>query len=154
MPINLETINTFLINFDPIMAKNFISKQTKKYLKVEKNNFDIKARSQIGDKLYDAFIKNYTFKQWGKHPKDLPSFIFNRLPLRFDYREDYYKNSLVEGIPSEGYTKIFERLIDNKNIKIQFNSNFEFENNHNVKYLTIYTGPLDKLLKNKFGKLE
>jgi len=155
MPINLETINTFFNkNLDPIMAKNFISKQTKKYLKVEKNNFDIKARSQIGDKLYDAFIKNYTFKQWGKHPKDLPSFIFNRLPLRFDYREDYYKNSLVEGIPSEGYTKIFERLIDNKNIKIQFNSNFEFENNHNVKYLTIYTGPLDKLLKNKFGKLE
>ena len=155
MPINLETINTFFNkNLDPIMAKNFISKQTKKYLKVEKNNFDIKARSQIGDKLYNAFIKNYTFKQWGKHPKDLPSFIFNRLPLRFDYREDYYKNSLVEGIPSEGYTKIFERLIDNKNIKIQFNSNFEFENNHNVKYLTIYTGPLDKLLKNKFGKLE
>ena len=155
MPINLETINTFFNkNFDPKMAKNFILNQTKKYLKVEKNNFDIKARSQIGDKLYDAFIKNYTLKQWGKHPKDLPSFIFNRLPLRFDYREDYYKNSLVEGIPLDGYTKIFERLIDNKNIEIIFNSNYKFENNHNIKYLTIYTGPLDKLLKNKFGRLE
>ena len=87
MPINLETINTFFNkNFDPMMARNFILNQTRKYLKVEKNNFDIKARSQIGDRLYDAFIKNYTLKQWGKHPKDLPSFIFNRLPLRFDYR--------------------------------------------------------------------
>ena len=155
MPINLETINTFFNkNFDPMMARNFILNQTRKYLKVEKNNFDIKARSQIGDKLYDAFIKNYTLKQWGKHPKDLPSFIFNRLPLRFDYREDYYKNSLVEGIPLDGYTKIFERLVDNRNIEIVFNTNYEFENDHNVKYLTIYTGPLDKLLKNKFGKLE
>ena len=155
MPINLETINTFFNkNFDPMMARNFILNQTRKYLKVEKNNFDIKARSQIGDKLYDAFIKNYTLKQWGKHPKNLPSFIFNRLPLRFDYREDYYKNSLVEGIPLDGYTKIFERLVDNRNIEIVFNTNYEFENDHNVKYLTIYTGPLDKLLKNKFGKLE
>ena len=54
----------------------------------------------------------------------------------------------------DGYTKIFERLVDNRNIEIVFNTNYEFENDHNVKYLTIYTGPLDKLLKNKFGKLE
>ncbi len=155
LPINLETINNFFNkDFSPSEAKQFIEKQAKKFKKFDKNNFETKACSQIGEKLYKAFIKNYTFKQWGKNPKNLPSSIFNRLPLRFDYNEDYFKNSIIQGIPKEGYTKIFERLVKNSKIKLLYNSNYEFHNNHEVKYLTIYTGPLDKLLSNKFGKLE
>ena len=76
------------------------------------------------------------------------------MPIRFDYNEDYYKNPFVQGIPLEGYTKIFKRLTEKSNIEIVYNTNYNFENSHDVKYLTIYTGPLDKLLKNKFGKLE
>ena len=76
------------------------------------------------------------------------------MPIRFDYNEDYYKNPFIQGIPLEGYTKIFKRLTEKSNIEIIYNSNYNFENSHDVKYLTIYTGPLDKLLKNKFGKLE
>ncbi len=155
MPINLETINSFFNkDFRPEEAKDFIKIQTKGYNKKNLNNFEEKARSQIGDKLYEAFIKNYTYKQWGRHPKSLPSSIFNRLPIRFDYNEDYYKNPFVQGIPLEGYTKIFKRLTEKSNIEIVYNTNYNFENSHDVKYLTIYTGPLDKLLKNKFGKLE
>tara|TARA_A100001011_G_scaffold393368_2_gene483044 strand:- start:2783 stop:3916 length:1134 start_codon:yes stop_codon:yes gene_type:complete len=155
MPINLETINSFFNkDFRPEEAKNFIKKQTRNHDKKNLNNFEEKARSQIGDKLYEAFIKNYTYKQWGRNPKSLPSSIFNRLPIRFDYNEDYYKNPFIQGIPLEGYTKIFKRLTEKSNIEIIYNSNYNFENSHDVKYLTIYTGPLDKLLKNKFGKLE
>ncbi len=155
MPINLETINSFFNkDFRPEEAKDFIKIHTKGYNKKNLNNFEEKARSQIGDKLYEAFIKNYTYKQWGRHPKSLPSSIFNRLPIRFDYNEDYYKNPFVQGIPLEGYTKIFKRLTEKSNIEIVYNTNYNFENSHDVKYLTIYTGPLDKLLKNKFGKLE
>lgn len=155
LPINLETINIFFNkNFTPSEAKNFLSKEAKKFSNQDKNNFEIKAKSQIGEKLYNAFIKNYTYKQWGKKPQYLPASIFNRLPLRFDYNESYFKNALIQGIPKDGYTKIFKRLVENKNIEIMYNSNFEYENEHEVKYLTIYTGPLDKLLKNKFGQLE
>ena len=155
LPINLETINSFFNkDFSPTEAKNFIFKQAKKFSNVKQNNFETKAKSQIGEKLYNAFIRNYTYKQWGKDPKKLPSSIFNRLPLRFDYNESYFKNAIIQGIPTDGYTKIFERLIESNKIKISYNSNYEYENDHDVKYLTIYTGPLDKLLNNKFGKLE
>ena len=155
LPINLETINNFFNkDFTPNEAKDYIYKQTIKFSKSATNNFETKAKSQIGEKLYNAFIKGYTFKQWGKNPKHLPASIFNRLPLRFDYNESYFKNAIVQGIPTDGYTKIFKILVENKKIEIIYNSSFEYENNHDVKYLTIYTGPLDKLLKNKFGQLD
>lgn len=155
LPINLETINSFFNkDFTPLEAKYFVTKQTKKFLKVNEKNFETKAKSQIGEKLYNAFIKNYTYKQWGKNPKNLPSSIFNRLPLRFDYNESYFKNAIVQGIPKDGYTKIFKRLVESKKIEVIYNSNYDYENQHDVKYLTIYTGPLDKLLNNKFGQLE
>ena len=146
LPINLETINNFFKkNFTPSEAKKFILKETIKFSKIQKINFEVKAKSQIGEKLYNAFIKNYTYKQWGKNPKELPASIFNRLPLRFDYNESYFKNALVQGIPKDGYTKIFERLVDSPYIDIIYNYNYEYDNDHELKYLTIYTGPLDKL---------
>ena len=155
MPINLETINSyFKKNFTPNEAENFIKEISKKHFNLNPLNFEEKAKSQIGSELYNAFIKNYTFKQWGKNPKKLPSSIFNRLPLRFNYNEDYYKNSIVQGIPLDGYTSIFKKLTLNKKIKIIYNSNYELENNHEIKHFTIMTGPLDRLLKFKFGKLE
>ena len=87
-------------------------------------NFEDKAKSQIGEKLYNAFIKGYTIKQWGKSPKFLPESIFNRLPIRFNYNEDYYKNSICQGVPEGGYTSIFNKLIESNKIKIEFNSNW------------------------------
>lgn len=155
LPINLETINNFFKkDFSPLQAKKFIIKEAKKFSKNKYQNFEDKARSQIGEKLYKAFIKYYTFKQWGKDPKNLPSSIFNRLPLRFSYNEDYYKTPFVQGIPLDGYTSIFKRLTESPNIEIIYNTNYELEHNYDVKYLTIYTGPLDKLIRNKFGSLE
>jgi len=155
MPINLETINSFFNKyFTPSQAEKFIKKNSTRYIKKQYKSFEDKAKSQIGNKLYEAFIQNYTKKQWGKDPKNLPSSIFNRLPLRFNYNEDYFKNSLIQGIPLEGYTKVFKNLTSNKRIKINYNFDYTINNNNDVKYSTIYTGPLDKLLNYKFGNLE
>ena len=155
MPINLETINTFFNkDFNPEEAKRFISKKTNKYKNYKFKNFEDKAISQIGKDLYNAFIKGYTQKQWGKNPKKLPESIFNRLPIRYSYNEDYYQQTQYQGIPKHGYTNIFNNLINNKNIKIKYNESFNLEYKIKPKYLTIYTGPLDLLFKYKFGKLE
>lgn len=154
MPINLETINDyFKKSFNPKEAETFIKKKTKKFQKTEYKNFEDKAKSQIGEDLYNAFIRDYTKKQWGKNPKDLPSNIFNRLPLRFNYNEDYFKNCNWQGIPYEGYTKIFEKLIHNKRISFEPSNDYSILNAIEPKYLTIYTGPLDKLFNYKYGKL-
>ena len=154
MPINLETINSFYgKNFNPRDAENFIKKKKKKFKKNSYLNFEDKAKSQIGEDLYEAFIKSYTTKQWGTNPKNLPSNIFNRLPLRFNYNEDYFNNCIWQGIPVDGYTKIFENLIQNTRIKFDTLKEYNLEVDIKPKYATIYTGPLDKLFNYKFGKL-
>ncbi len=154
MPINLETINSFYgKNFNPRDAENFIKKKTKRFKKNSYLNFEDKAKSQIGEDLYEAFIKSYTTKQWGTNPKNLPSNIFNRLPLRFNYNEDYFNNCIWQGIPVDGYTKIFENLIQNTRIKFDTLKEYNLEVDIKPKYATIYTGPLDKLFNYKFGKL-
>ena len=156
LPINLETINSFFDkNFSPDEAKKFLIKITKKYKNEKNYNFESKALSQIGKDLYEAFIKNYTKKQWGKDPVDLPSTIFNRLPLRFNYDETYQKNSRWSGVPEEGYTNFVKKLLENKKIDVVLNKNFNLsKNKFKVKYFTIYTGPLDKIFDFQHGKLE
>jgi len=155
MPVNLETINSFYSkNFSPVQAESFIKNKRKKFLKNSYKNFEEKAKSQIGQELYEAFFKNYTKKQWGKDPKELPGSIFNRLPLRYNYDEDYYKNPTLQGIPTDGYTEIFKKLTSSKNIQLIFNHEYNLKKNYDVKHLTIYTGPLDRLFNYKFGNLE
>lgn len=156
LPINLETINSFFKkNLSPYEAEKMLEKKTKKYKKKKIRNFEDNAHAQIGPELYRAFIKEYTKKQWGKDPKELPAAIFNRLPLRYNYKEDYFLNCKYQGIPNLGYTNIFEKLLSGKNVKIIKNEKFNlFDNKYNVKYLTIYTGPLDELFNYRFGKLE
>ncbi len=156
MPINLETINSFFKkNYNPSQAFEFLQKKTKKFKKKKYENFEEKALSQIGLELYEAFIKSYTTKHWGKNPKELPSTIFNRLPLRFNYREDYFNQCKYQGIPNLGYTDIFKNMLASKNIKIIKNANYKLSSNkYNVKYSTIYTGPLDQLFNYSLGKLE
>ena len=93
--------------------------------------------------MYEAFIKGYTQKQWGKSPKYLPESIFNRLPIRYNYNEDYYQQTQYQGIPKNGYKDIFINLTKNKNIKILFKEKYNLNYKIKPKYLTIYTGPLD-----------
>ena len=72
----------------------------------------------IGKKLYEAFIKIILLNIGEYLQKNLPASIFNRLPIRFSYNEDYFNHCKYQGIPIEGYTKIFEKLLNHKNIKV------------------------------------
>ena len=123
MPINLETINSFFNkNFKPGEAVKFFKKITKKYLNKSCDNFEDRALSQIGEKLYNAFVKNYTIKQWNQHPRKLPANIFNRLPIRFNYNEDYFNQCNWQGMPKDGYTEVFRRILSNKRIRFVNNT--------------------------------
>ena len=154
LPFNLETINTvFNKNFSPSDAEKFLFREIDKLKINNPSNFEEKALSMVGTKLYNMFIKNYTYKQWGKKPIDLPSSIINRIPVRFNYNEDYFNNARWQGIPTNGYTEIFKNILDNKKIKIVLNYNFRYEDITLYDHI-LYTGPLDKLFKYKFGKLD
>ncbi len=156
MPINLETINSFYnLNLKPYEAKKFIASEISKEGISRPRNLEEKAISLIGRPLYEAFIKGYTIKQWRKDPTELPAEIITRLPVRFNYQETYFVNARWQGIPLNGFTEVFEKMLASPNIKLELNCDyFEHRDDFKVACQTIYTGPLDQFFAYRFGKLE
>lgn len=156
MPINLETINSFYnLNLTPTEAKKFLEEKIAEGKIKKPSNLEEKAISLIGKTLYEAFIKYYTIKQWGKDPKKLPPNIFTRLPVRYNYNEDYFTNARWQGIPIDGYTKMFERMLASPKIHVELNCDyFSYRKELIPRKKIIYTGPIDRYFDYIFGKLE
>ena len=116
-PINLTTLENFfhLPSLTPEGAEYFLStKQTKN--KTPKNSEEF-VLSRIGDELYRAFYLGYTLKQWNKHPKELDASVCGRIPVRFN-RDERYVDHKYQLMPKEGYTKMFERMLEHQNIRV------------------------------------
>jgi UDP-galactopyranose mutase len=108
--------------------------------------------SQVGVKLYEMFFKNYTRKQWKRDPKDLDPSVCGRIPIRTN-RDDRYLSEKFQGLPSEGYTKMFERMLKHPNITVLLNTRYQ-DILRQVKYKhMIYTGPIDEYFNFRFGPL-
>ena len=158
MPINLNTINLLYgKNFTTDEAKAFITEEIKKDIKKyqinEPQNLEEKGITLIGEPLYQAFIKNYTEKQWGTDAKNLSDKILKRIPVRFDHDNRYFISAKYQGIPKAGYTKVVENMLQSKNIEVRLNTSFK-ELPADLKILTIiYTGPVDELLNYELGIL-
>lgn len=155
MPINLETINSFYnINLRPFEVDAFLKEEIKKENISVPRNFEEKAISMMGRPLYEAFIKGYTMKQWQKDPREMPESILKRLPFRTNYNESYYY-SRWQGIPLEGYGKIFEKLLDSRNIELKLNLDyFKIKDLIPSDTKIIYSGPIDQFFNYKYGRLE
>jgi UDP-galactopyranose mutase len=153
LPINLETINSFFnVNLKPYEVDKFMLERTT-FLTHEPGNFEEKAISLLGKELYEAFIKGYTIKQWQIDPSQLPASIFNRLPFRKNYDENYFFDKW-QGIPKDGYTAMFERMLSNKNIRLLLNTDFfDIRDQLNKDACLVYSGPIDRFFDYKFGKL-
>lgn len=151
LPINLHTINQFYKkNFNPIEAKKWIESIADHSIE-EPQNFEEQALKFIGKDLYEAFFKGYTKKQWGVNPTELPASILKRLPVRFNYDDNYFSHK-YQGIPKDGYTSIVEKILQHENIKIKLNQEF------NKKILidfdhVIWTGQLDQWFDYAEGRL-
>jgi UDP-galactopyranose mutase len=152
-PINLMTLYQMWGVDTPQKA---IDKIDSLKLKIDSpKNFEECILSQVGEEIYETFIKSYTTKQWNKDPKSLPSSLSKRLPIRF-LHDDRYFTDKYQGVPIEGYTKLFENMLDHKNIKFETNVDF-FENKTKLMSLSnkiVYTGEIDKFYDYRFGKLE
>ena len=151
-PINLNTINKFFNkSFNPVQAKKFLAKLSKRNSK--KINFETYLISKIGKKLYEKFYKNYTIKQWGVDPSQISDSVAKRIPIRFDRNKEYIV-AKYKLMPKYGFTKMFKKMISNKNIGITLNKKYKFSNNDLKNYGSIvYTGPIDAFFNFKFGKL-
>lgn len=150
MPINLLTINQFFKkNLNPSQAKKFI-KSIKENISNPKN-FEEKAFSLIGKKIYKNFFYGYTSKQWGVSPKKIPVSVLKRLPMRFDYNDNYY-NHKYQGIPESGYTEIIKKIIKKKSIKLLLSTPYN-KDLEKIYDQIIFTGPIDEYFNYEFGRL-
>jgi UDP-galactopyranose mutase len=154
MPINLMTINWFFgRNLDPAEARSFIEQQAAAENISAPRNFEEKAISLIGRPLYEAFIKGYTAKQWETDPALLPAEIISRLPVRFSFN-DFYFSDLYEGLPIDGYTAIFDKMLGHPMIQVINDSDyFDLRAQLDPGVLCIFTGPIDRYFEYKFGEL-
>jgi UDP-galactopyranose mutase len=151
MPINLHTINQFFSKkFNPTEAQEYINKISDKSIK-DPQNFEEQALKFIGKDLYFEFFYGYTKKQWGVEPSALPASILKRLPVRFNYNDNYY-NSVYQGIPVGGYTQIIKNILNHKSINVSLNTSFCKDDIKNFDHV-VYTGPIDAFFDFQFGKL-
>lgn len=154
MPINLGTICQFFgRRMSPDEARELIAKQAGEFRGRAPENLEEKAISLIGRPLYEAFIRGYTAKQWQTDPRELPASIITRLPVRYNFDNRYF-NDRYEGLPVDGYTAIFERMLDHENIDVRTGIDyFDIKNNVTADKLIVYTGPIDRYFEYKLGSL-
>lgn len=154
MPINLGTICQFFgKRMSPAEARALVNSQAAELGDRVPENLEEKAISLIGRPLYDAFIKGYTAKQWQTNPRDLPASIITRLPVRYNFDNRYF-NDPYEGLPTDGYTAIFERMLDNPRIQLLLNTDFfEVKSSLPAGVPIIYTGPIDRYFDYSEGEL-
>jgi UDP-galactopyranose mutase len=151
MPIGLATISQFLgRHVTPAEARAMVAEQAQE-LTGTPANLEEKAISLIGRPLYEAFIRGYTAKQWQTDPRDLPSRIITRLPVRFTYGTRYF-NDTWEGIPTEGYGALLTAMARTEGVTVHTGVDW-FEVNEGVTAPVVYTGPIDRYFEHRAGRL-
>jgi UDP-galactopyranose mutase len=151
LPVNLHTINQFFSkNFRPEEARAFIDDQADKTIDDPKT-FEEQALRFVGRDLYEAFFQGYTQKQWGCSPTELPASILKRLPVRFNYDDNYFFHK-YQGMPENGYTDMIGRVLDHENITVNLETQFHRSQNRDFSHV-FYSGPLDGYFDYEIGQL-
>ena len=159
MPINLDTINLLYgTDMSAEEAEKFVDEEAKRDVErlgiKEPRNFEEKGISLVGEKLYDAFLKNYTEKQWNTPAKNLSAEILKRIPVRFSHDNRYFMTAKHQGIPVEGYTRMVEKMLDNDNINVKLGVDFkDIKDDLPEETKIIYCGQVDELFDYELGVL-
>lgn len=155
MPINLDTINKLYdTNMDAEEAEKFVAEEAAKTGIVDPKNFEEKGLSLVGEKLYTAFLKGYTEKQWNTSATNLSAEILKRIPVRFSHDNRYFITAKYQGIPKEGYTKMVKNILNNDHIEVRTNTSFQdIESEISTDAKVIYCGQVDQLMDYSLGVL-
>ncbi len=151
IPINLNTINKLYglqLNCNQLEA--FFESKAEKLSKIATSE-DV-VISKVGRELYEKFFRSYTRKQWDLDPSELDASVTARVPTRTN-RDDRYFTDTFQAMPSNGYTKMFQKMLSHPNIKIMLNTDYK-EIVDVIPYKTmIYTGPIDSYFNYCYGRL-
>jgi len=153
LPVNLHTINQFFDkNFSPVEARNFIESKQIKFDPV--TNFKEAVLNSLGEELYVAFFRDYTIKQWGVNPEEIAVSTAKRLPVRYDYNDNYF-NDKYQGVPVNGYGILFNKILDHQNIRLILKTPFsELQETWRKEFdYLVFTGSIDEYFDYCFGAL-
>ena len=151
LPINLHTINQFFHKTcSPKEARALIESQADKSIE-NPQTFEEQALKFVGKDLYQAFFYGYTKKQWGVEPKELPASILKRLPVRFNYDDNYFAHKF-QGMPKNGYTEIVQNILDHENIEVKLSTPFDHSMKDEFDHI-FWTAPLDSYFDFSLGRL-
>jgi UDP-galactopyranose mutase len=151
LPINLLTINQFFgKSMRPPEARAFLESLGDDSI-TDPKTFEDQALRFLGRELYDNFFYGYTKKQWGVEPRELPASILKRLPVRFNYDDNYFTNRF-QGIPVNGYTDLVERMLDHPAIHVHLSERFEPSYRQDFDHV-FWSGPMDAFFQYELGRL-
>jgi UDP-galactopyranose mutase len=156
VPFNLNTLYTLI---SPKLAERLEEKlisefgYNKKIPILELKKVKDKDLKFLADFIYEKMYLHYSQKQWGIIPEEMDTNVTGRVPITVS-RDDRYFQDKYQGIPKDGYTKMFERMLKSKNIRVELNTDFK-KVRGKIKYdLLFYTGPIDEFFNYKYGKLD
>jgi UDP-galactopyranose mutase len=151
IPINLDTINALYgLSLNSAQVEEFLAARAEK-IAMPRTSEDV-VLARVGRELYEKFFKGYTRKQWGLDPSELDASVTARVPVRTN-RDPRYFSDRFQAMPLHGYTRMFQRMLANPNIKVMLNTDHR-ELEGLVKYRDmIYTGPIDEYFGHRYGRL-
>ncbi|HBS3705818.1 TPA: UDP-galactopyranose mutase [Klebsiella quasipneumoniae subsp. quasipneumoniae] len=153
LPFNMNTFNKLWGVVTPEQAKEKIAEQVINENITNPQNLEEQAISLVGRDIYEKLIKGYTEKQWGRQATEIPAFIIKRLPVRFTYDNNYFRDK-YQGIPVGGYTQIVDKMLDG--IEVLLDTDF-FERKEyylSIADKIIFTGMIDQYYDYCYGTLE
>ncbi|MCR5457471.1 MAG: UDP-galactopyranose mutase [Clostridiales bacterium] len=134
-------------------AKAVIEKQRAEANIGEPTNLEEQAISLVGRDIYEKLVKGYTEKQWGRDCRELPPSIIKRLPVRFEYYDNYF-DAKYQGIPIGGYTSMIEKMLSGSDVMLNTDYLSDRENLDKLAGRIIYTGSIDAFFDYSEGHLE
>ncbi len=153
LPFNMNTFHQLWGVRTPAQAKAKIQQQISQMHIVKPKNLEEQALALVGQDVYEKLIEGYTRKQWGRPCSELPSFIIKRLPLRYTYDNNYFKDP-HQGIPKKGYTHMVKKLLEG--VQVILGTDF-FDNKEELVAQAgkvVYTGMIDEYFDYCYGPLE
>ncbi|RPI31209.1 MAG: UDP-galactopyranose mutase, partial [Chloroflexota bacterium] len=150
-PINLDTINRLYgLSLNKSELEDFFGRAAERRDPIRTSE-DVVV-SKVGRDLYEKFFRNYTRKQWDMDPSELDASVTARIPIRLN-RDDRYFDDKHQALPEGGYTRMFENLLDHRNITVMLDTAYQEIAGDGLYKELIYTGPIDEYFSFRFGKL-
>ena len=151
IPINLTTINKmYNLNLNAEELSAFYNSKAENIAPVRTSE-DVVV-SKVGRELYEKFFRGYTRKQWDLDPSELDASVTARVPVRTN-NDDRYFTDTYQAMPLHGYTKMFEKMLDQPGIKVLLNTDYKEVMDSIPFRKMIYTGPIDYYFDYCYGKL-